>query len=96
MEASTSLVSRASRLQRIARLVKVEMFSCNRDQLLTTVDKLKEILARQDSLDSILDLGVDLFKAAQQYLAQTVGAKLVAQLAFAIKSLDYELYMRFF
>nr|MDJ0727277.1 hypothetical protein [Prochloraceae cyanobacterium] len=78
------------------RLVKLEMFSCDRSQLLTTVNKLKEILANQGSLDSIRDLGVDLFKAAQQYLAQTVGAKLVAQLAFAIKSLDYELYMRFF
>ncbi len=78
------------------RLLKVEKFSCRRDQLLKTVDKLKEILANQDSLDSIRSLGVELFKAAQQYLAQTVGAKLVAQLAFAIKSLDYEVYMRFF
>ncbi len=78
------------------RLVKLEMFSCGRSELLTTVDKLKEILANEGSLDSIRELGVELFKAAQQYLAQTVGAKLVAQLAFAIKSLDYELYMRFF
>ncbi len=78
------------------QLYKLRKIRVVKQDLITTVDRLKQFIHRPDLLKDIKNISTELFAAAKQYLLETQGPSLIGQLKQLIKTLDYQTYMRFF